>query len=56
MLKYDDGDAGGKEDGGVMAMDIDNLDPPPPPAENEVFVRKASATGPELASAALELA
>lgn len=54
MLKYDDGDAGGKEDGGVMAMGIDSLAPPLPPGENEVLA-KASATGPELASAAPEL-
>ena len=44
--EYDDGDAGGKEDGGVMAMEFDSLGPPlQPPAENEVF-GKASATGP----------
>ena len=43
LLKYEDGDAGGKEDGGVMAMEFDNLGPPlQSPAENEVF-GKASA-------------
>jgi len=56
LLKYDDGDAGGKEVGGVMAMEFDCLGPPlQPPAENEELA-KANATGPELASAAPELA
>jgi hypothetical protein len=36
LLKYDDGDAGGKLVGGVMAMDFDGTCPPlQPPAENE---------------------